>query len=57
MSDRFRIDWGDYLASERGIIYAAIDGRGSGYAGDKLLHTLYYGLGTAEVEDQLAVTA
>lgn len=57
VSDRFRIDWGDYLASERGIIYASIDGRGSGYAGDKLLHTLYYGLGTAEVEDQLAVTA
>lgn len=57
VSDRFRIDWGDYLASERGIIYAAIDGRGSGYAGDKLLHSLYYGLGTAEVEDQLAVTA
>ena len=57
VSDRFRIDWGDYLASERGIIYASIDGRGSGYAGDKLLHSLYYGLGTAEVDDQLAVTA
>lgn len=57
VSDRFKIDWGDYLASERGIIYASIDGRGSGYAGDKLLHALYYGLGTAEVDDQLAVTA
>ncbi|KAG0710834.1 Prolyl endopeptidase FAP [Chionoecetes opilio] len=57
VSDRFRIDWGDYLASERGIIYTSIDGRGSGYAGDKLLHSLYYGLGTAEVDDQLAVTA
>lgn len=57
MSDRFKIDWGDYLASERGIIYTSIDGRGSGYSGDKLLHALYYGLGTAEVDDQLAVTA
>lgn len=57
VSDRFRIDWGDYLASERGIIYASIDGRGSGYSGDKLLHSLYYGLGTAEVDDQIAVTS
>ncbi|XP_066966101.1 dipeptidyl peptidase 4-like isoform X2 [Macrobrachium rosenbergii] len=57
VSDRFRIDWGDYLASERGIIYTSIDGRGSGYSGDKLLHALYYGLGTAEVEDQIAVTS
>lgn len=57
VSDRFRIDWGDYLASERGIIYTSIDGRGSGYAGDKLLHSLYYGLGTAEVDDQIAVTS
>ncbi|KAK3858000.1 hypothetical protein Pcinc_035779 [Petrolisthes cinctipes] len=57
VSDRFKIDWGDYLASERGIIYTSIDGRGSGYSGDKLLHALYYGLGTAEVDDQLSVTA
>ncbi|XP_071514680.1 venom dipeptidyl peptidase 4 isoform X3 [Panulirus ornatus] len=57
VSDRFRIDWGDYLASERGIIYTSIDGRGSGYSGDKLLHALYYGLGSAEVDDQIAVAA
>lgn len=57
VSDRFKIDWGDYLASERGIIYTSIDARGSGYAGDKLLHELNRGLGTAEVEDQIAVTA
>ncbi|XP_045623531.1 venom dipeptidyl peptidase 4 isoform X2 [Procambarus clarkii] len=57
VSDKFKIDWGDYLASERGIIYTSIDGRGSGYSGDKLLHALYYGLGTGEVDDQLAVTA
>ncbi|KAK7075274.1 Inactive dipeptidyl peptidase 10, partial [Halocaridina rubra] len=57
VSDRFKIDWGDYLATKRGIIYTSIDGRGSGYSGDKLLHTLYYGLGTAEVDDQISVTA
>jgi len=57
VDDRFKISWGDYLASEKGIIYTSIDGRGSGYAGDKLLHSLYYGLGTHEVTDQIAVTA
>lgn len=56
VTDRFRIDWGDYLASEKGIIYVAIDGRGSGFAGDRKLHTLYRGLGTVEVEDQISVT-
>ncbi|XP_076054020.1 venom dipeptidyl peptidase 4-like isoform X3 [Oratosquilla oratoria] len=57
VSDRFKIDWGDYLSSSRGIIYTSIDGRGSGYAGDKILHTLNNGLGTNEVTDQLDVTA
>ena len=57
VNDRFRIDWGDYLASEKGIIYTSIDGRGSGYAGDAILHALNRGLGTGEVDDQISVTA
>lgn len=57
VNDRFRIDWGDYLASEKGIIYTSIDGRGSGYAGDDILHALNRGLGTGEVDDQISVTA
>lgn len=57
VNDRFRIDWGDYLASEKGIIYTSIDGRGSGYSGDDILHSLHRGLGTGEVDDQIAVTA
>uniref|UniRef100_A0A6A7G5S2 Venom dipeptidyl peptidase 4 n=3 Tax=Hirondellea gigas TaxID=1518452 RepID=A0A6A7G5S2_9CRUS len=57
VNDRFRIDWGDYLASEKGIIYTSIDGRGSGYAGDDILHALNRGLGTGEVDDQIAVSA
>ncbi|KAL7632657.1 UNVERIFIED_CONTAM: hypothetical protein RMT77_017036 [Armadillidium vulgare] len=55
VSDSFSINWGDYLASEKDIIYASIDGRGSGFSGDKKLHALYRGLGTAEVEDQISV--
>ena len=57
VNDRFRIDWGDYLASEKGIIYTSIDGRGSGYSGDGILHALNRGLGTGEVDDQISVTA
>jgi len=57
VNDRFRLDWGDYLASQRGIIYTSIDGRGSGYGGDAILHALYRGLGHAEVDDQISVTA
>ncbi|KAA0190080.1 hypothetical protein HAZT_HAZT011817 [Hyalella azteca] len=57
VNDRFRIGWGDYLASKRGIIYTSIDGRGSGYAGDGILHALNRALGTGEVDDQISVTA
>lgn len=56
VSDRFRVDWGSHLASSRGVIYALIDGRGSGYQGDKLLHEVYRRLGTVEIEDQIRVT-
>ncbi|XP_076054029.1 A-type potassium channel modulatory protein DPP6-like isoform X2 [Oratosquilla oratoria] len=56
IDDKFSIDWGDYMASTRGVIYTHIDGRGSGYQGDKFLHTIDKGLGTVEVEDQLSVT-
>ena len=35
---RFAITWGTYLASRKDIIYALIDGRGSGFQGDKIKH-------------------
>lgn len=53
--DRFRIDWGYHLASARGVIYAMIDGRGSGYQGDSMLHEIYRRMGTVEIEDQIRV--
>ncbi|RWS06757.1 prolyl endopeptidase FAP-like protein, partial [Dinothrombium tinctorium] len=56
VNERFIISWGFYLSSRKNIIYGMIDGRGSGYKGDKLLHSLYRHLGTVEVEDQIAVT-
>ncbi|GIX74977.1 venom dipeptidyl peptidase 4 [Caerostris extrusa] len=57
VSERFHIHWGSYLASHKNYIYAQIDGRGSGYQGDKRVHELFRKLGNIEVEDQLVVTS
>ncbi|XP_041662359.1 dipeptidyl peptidase 4 [Cheilinus undulatus] len=51
---RFKLNWGTYLSSSHGIIVASFDGRGSGYQGDDILHSIYKRLGTFEVEDQMA---
>ncbi|XP_053954142.1 venom dipeptidyl peptidase 4 isoform X2 [Anastrepha ludens] len=53
---RWMIDWGTYLSSNQSVIYAMIDGRGSGSRGDKLLHSIYLKLGTVEITDQVNVT-
>ncbi|CAG9767540.1 unnamed protein product [Ceutorhynchus assimilis] len=54
--DKFSLDWGSYLAANRSIIYATIDGRGSGLRGNNLLFAGYRKLGTVEVVDQINVT-
>ena len=56
VNDMFRLDWESYLTTSESIIYALIDGRGSGFRGDDLLYEVYYNLGGPEVEDQLDVT-
>jgi dipeptidyl-peptidase-4 len=56
VNDAFRVNWGHRLATAKNIIYCLIDGRGSGYQGDKRLFELYHRLGTVEVEDQIQVT-
>jgi dipeptidyl-peptidase 4 len=53
VTNRFNIEWGTYVASSLGIVYAKIDGRGSGLRSDKHLHALYKNLGTVEVDDQV----
>ncbi|XP_050080187.1 venom dipeptidyl peptidase 4 isoform X1 [Anopheles maculipalpis] len=47
------IGWGTHLASNRSVVYAKIDGRGSGLRGDRLLYQIYRKLGTVEVQDQI----
>ncbi len=49
----WKLDWGAHLVSNLSIIYAKIDGRGSGLRGDKVLNVIYRKLGTVEIEDQI----
>lgn len=51
----FSVAFGDYLCSNRKIIYALIDGRGSGRNGRRKMHAVYRHLGTAEIRDQIDV--
>lgn len=53
VSYRFKLGWATYLSSSLDVIYASFDGRGSGYQGDDIMHSIYHRLGTFEVEDQL----
>ncbi|CAB1346674.1 unnamed protein product [Coregonus sp. 'balchen'] len=48
---RYRLNWGSYLSSTKGIIVASFDGRGSGYQCEKIMHSIYQRLGTFKVED------
>uniref|UniRef100_A0A182MXQ3 Venom dipeptidyl peptidase 4 n=1 Tax=Anopheles dirus TaxID=7168 RepID=A0A182MXQ3_9DIPT len=47
------IGWGTHLASNRSVVYAKIDGRGSGLRGDRLMYQIYRNLGTVEIQDQI----
>ncbi|KAL2076293.1 hypothetical protein ACEWY4_023303 [Coilia grayii] len=49
----FRLGWSTFLSSSEEIIVASFDGRGSGFQGDAIMHSIYQRLGTYEVEDQI----
>lgn len=53
VSYRYKLHWSTSLTSTYDIIYASFDGRGAGYQGDQILHSIYHRLGTFEIEDQL----
>ncbi|KAJ8888093.1 hypothetical protein PR048_007580 [Dryococelus australis] len=55
VSERWSVDWGTYLASSRNFIVAQVDGRGSGFQGERMVQQLHHRLGSIEVEDQIAV--
>jgi dipeptidyl-peptidase-4 len=56
VTKRFAVDWSAYLTVNKSIIYAAIDGRGSGLKGNNMLFAVYKHLGGPEVDDQVNVT-
>lgn len=57
VKNNFIINFGYYLVTNKNIIYTFIDGRGSGFQGDRMLFEIYRRLGTVEIEDQLIVAA
>ncbi|GAB6022733.1 Inactive dipeptidyl peptidase 10, variant 2 [Chamberlinius hualienensis] len=55
VNERFDIDWGYFLSSNKSFIYGMIDGRGSGFQGEKRKFEMYRRLGTVEVDDEIDV--
>ncbi|KAJ6648221.1 Inactive dipeptidyl peptidase 10 [Pseudolycoriella hygida] len=55
VSEKFEIDYNWYFCSQRSMIVAQIDARGSGFQGEKLRSQIKGKLGTVEIEDQLGV--
>ncbi|KAK3571579.1 hypothetical protein QTP86_014151 [Hemibagrus guttatus] len=53
VSEQFQVDWASVLVSSFGVIVVRCDGRGSGFQGTNLLHTVHRRLGRLEEEDQL----
>lgn len=54
--NRYSMEWNMYFSSNKNVIIAQIDGRGSGRRGDRNLFANYRKLGTYEIEDQIFVT-
>merc|ERR1711963_264760 len=51
---KWGIGWADYLTSNYGIVYATIDGRGTGFKSNEYMFEVFHKLGTVEMQDQIA---
>ena len=56
ITDAFSIGYKTYMSTNKNIIYANIDGRGSSNRGSNLLNQVYRDLGNKEIIDQIFVT-
>jgi len=56
VTDSWGVGWGDYLVTSRNVVYASIDGRGTGFQSNEHLFQVYRNLGTVEMVDQIEVT-
>lgn len=54
VSNQFRLDWDSVLVSSDSVIVARLDGRGSGFQGQKNLQKVHKCLGVVELQDHLA---
>ncbi|XP_017324691.1 inactive dipeptidyl peptidase 10 [Ictalurus punctatus] len=53
VSEQFHLDWDSVLVSSDNVIVARLDGRGSGFQGQKILQEVHKRLGVVEIQDQL----
>ncbi|XP_063733593.1 inactive dipeptidyl peptidase 10-like isoform X1 [Eleginops maclovinus] len=54
VTEEFRLDWDLGLAGSEQVIVARLDGRGSGFRGQRVLQQLHQRLGTVDTDDQIA---
>uniref|UniRef100_A0A3P8WH13 Dipeptidyl peptidase like 10 n=1 Tax=Cynoglossus semilaevis TaxID=244447 RepID=A0A3P8WH13_CYNSE len=54
VTDRFSLSWDSVLVSSDNVIVARLDGRGSGFQGQRVLHEVHHRLGSVDVQDQVA---
>ncbi|XP_041856908.1 inactive dipeptidyl peptidase 10-like [Melanotaenia boesemani] len=53
VSDRFSLSWESVLVSSDHVIVARLDGRGSNFQGQEILHEVRQRLGTVDAQDQI----
>ncbi|XP_029929024.1 inactive dipeptidyl peptidase 10-like [Myripristis murdjan] len=54
VTDEFRLSWDWVLVGSEQVIVAQLDGRGSGFRGQRVSEQIHHRLGTVDVEDQIA---
>jgi len=53
VNQAWKVGWTDYLTSNYGVVYATIDGRGTGFQSNEYKFEVYHKLGTVEMIDQI----
>ncbi|OXU21775.1 hypothetical protein TSAR_010761 [Trichomalopsis sarcophagae] len=56
INDGFSVGFETYMSTNRHVIHAWIDGRGSSSKGTAMIYAVYRNLGSAEMEDQINVS-
>ncbi|XP_061685737.1 inactive dipeptidyl peptidase 10-like isoform X2 [Syngnathoides biaculeatus] len=57
VTEEFQLDWDWVLVGSGQVIVARLDGRGSGFRGQRMLQDLHQNIGQVDVEDQIAALA